>query len=412
MKLDRRHFLHASTSAVALGGFSNLAAEDIKPKNPYLLGNFGPVREEVTAEKLKVIGSLPKDLNGLYVRNGPNPQFDPKGAYHWFEGDGMLHGVHLCEGQASYRNRYIQTEGWKLEHKEGKQVYSSMLERPDMKKVLVGQNPFKNAANTALVRHAGKCLALYEAGLPHEIHLPDLATVGEYDFAAKLEGPMTAHPKVDPETGELLGFCYTTKNAAYYYHIDAKGVLTDTRKIELKHPVMMHDFAITKKYAIFFDFPQIFSMERAFVGKSPWHFDKDQPSRFGFLPRNSKPDTPVKWFEAKTGFMFHSLNAYEEGDSVVLIGCRYPAFPGALELSDNAKSEALNPVLYCWKFNFQNGKVSEEILDDYTSEMPRINESFIGKSARFGYTASGRRICHGDSQARFHQEIGRKPQVR
>jgi carotenoid cleavage dioxygenase-like enzyme len=208
MSWNRRDFLHSSSLvAVPLLMHPGARADQPKnaPKNQFLSGNFAPIREEFTEDKLKIVGEIPKELDGLFVRNGPNPQFDPIGAYHWFEGDGMLHGIHLQDGQASYRNRFIRTEGYQAEKKAGKAIFTSVLEMPDMKKVMSGQNPFKNAANTNIVWHAGRCFALYEAGEPYQIKLPELETIGPELFGGQLKHPVAAHPKTDPLTGELLG---------------------------------------------------------------------------------------------------------------------------------------------------------------------------------------------------------------
>src|SRR5439155_24692448 len=134
--------------------------------NPFLKNEFAPVHEEVTADKLKVVGTLPKELDGMYVRNGPNPQFPPRNNYHWFDGDGMLHGVRLRDGKASYRNRYVRTEGWAEERKAGRALYTGLSTAPDFARIAAGKDGFKNAANTALVWHGGKLLALWEGGAP------------------------------------------------------------------------------------------------------------------------------------------------------------------------------------------------------------------------------------------------------
>ncbi len=234
--------------------------------NPFLDGNFAPVREEVTADNLKIIGELPSDLSGMFVRNGPNPQWQPKGQYHWFDGDGMLHGVRIANGKASYRNRYVRTKGWQIEHQQGKAVWSGMLEPPQM------DNPhgaYKNVANTALVWHAGEFLALWEGGTPHAIKLPDLDTYGEYTYNSKLQSAFTAHPKVDPVTGEMMFFGYSFAPPYLHYStVSAEGELLKTVPIELPMGVMMHDFAITANYTIFMDLPMTFNPMRMQKGET------------------------------------------------------------------------------------------------------------------------------------------------
>jgi len=139
------------------------------PAHPFLQGNFAPVHKEITADNLPVISTLPPELDGLFVRNGPNPQFPPLKHYHWFTGDGMLHGVRLQGGRVSYRNRYVRTQGWKDEYAAGKALYPSFAIDPlSVIVASVLKNRFhhrpasKNPANTALVWHDGRLLALWE----------------------------------------------------------------------------------------------------------------------------------------------------------------------------------------------------------------------------------------------------------
>ncbi|HMO35449.1 MAG TPA: carotenoid oxygenase family protein, partial [Gemmatales bacterium] len=288
MSLHRRHFLHQALTGTAFlhpGLFVWASVKEAPVGHQFLQGNYGPVQEEITVEALRVIGEIPRELDGLYIRNGPNPFIKPTGPYHWFEGDGMLHGVRLADGKASYRNRYVRTEGYTREKQAGKKLYTGILEMPDWKEILQGKNPYKNAANTALVWHAKKLLALYEAGKPHAIEVPSLETEGIYDFQGQLKANFTAHPKVDPVTGEMLAFCYLPQTTALFYQVDPSGALTATTTIQLQKSSMMHDFAVTPNYAIFFELPQTFTMTRAISGKPPWYFDPQLPARFGVLSR-------------------------------------------------------------------------------------------------------------------------------
>src|SRR5215212_4790103 len=231
--------------------------------NLFLQGNFSPVREEITADNLTVIGKLPPEMDGMFVRNGPNPQFPPIKNYHVFEGDGMLHGVHIREGRASYRNRYIRTPYWKAENAAGRALYGSFLDPPSVTALLrLGRNwlkrlpLMKNTANTALVYHDGRLLALWEGGEPHEIQVPGLDTVCPYTYSGGLKHQFTAHPKVDPATGEMLFFGYSPfKPSVQYSVVNAQGQIISTTTIDVPRPVMMHDFAVTPRHTLFMDLP-------------------------------------------------------------------------------------------------------------------------------------------------------------
>jgi carotenoid cleavage dioxygenase-like enzyme len=351
--------------------------------NPYLDGNFAPVHKEITTDTLKVIGELPPDLSGMFVRNGPNPQWTPIGQYHWFDGDGMLHGVRISNGKATYRNRYVQTRGWKIEHEAGKAVWSGLLE-PSQK-----NNPHnfsKNTANTALIWHAGQFLALWEGGAPHEIQVPNLDTIGEYTYNGKLKSSFTAHPKVDPVTGEMMFFGYSFAPPYVQYSVvSASGELLRTVPIDLPMGVMMHDFAITENYTIFMDLPLTFSPQRAQKGEPAIMFERQRPSRFGIVPRHGD-NSNVRWFESPPCFVFHTLNAYEEGDEVVLIACRMNSTTiFGLPQDTHADPQGNIPRLYQWRFNLVTGAVREEMLDDVPTEFPRVNENFLGRQTRYGY---------------------------
>ncbi|MEA5551279.1 carotenoid oxygenase family protein [Anabaena cylindrica UHCC 0172] len=349
--------------------------------NPYLDGNFAPVHQEITTDSLKVIGELPPYLSGIFVRNGPNPQHSPIGQYHWFDGDGMLHGVQISNGKATYRNRYVHTRGWNIEHEAGKAVWSGMLEPPQM------DNPYgpgKNTANTALVWHAGQFLAVWEGGAPHNIRLPNLETISEYTYNNQLVSPFTAHPKVDPVTGEMMFFGYSFSPPYLQYSVvSAQGELLKTVPIDIPMGVMMHDFAITENYTIFMDLPLTFSPERMQKGEPMMMFENQRPSRFGIVPRHGD-NSNIRWFETPSCFIFHTLNAYEDQDEVVLIACRMSSTNVLMSQSTDPTADI--PLLHRWRFNLSTGVVKEEMLDDVPAEFPRINENFLGRKTQYGYT--------------------------
>ncbi|MBD2438356.1 carotenoid oxygenase family protein [Nostoc sp. FACHB-110] len=348
--------------------------------NPYLDGNFAPVRQEITTENLQVIGELPPEISGMFVRNGPNPQWSPIGHYHLFDGDGMLHGVRINNGKATYCNRYVQTQKWQAEHEAGKAILNGLLEPPQQNHLDIS----RNTANTALVWHDGQLLATWEGGAPYAIQTPDLKTIGEYTYNGKLTSAFTAHPKVDPITGEMIFFGYSFAPPYLQYGIvSAAGELLWTVPIEIPTAVMMHDFAITENYTIFMDLPLTCRPERMQQGLPILMFERDHPSRFGILPRHGD-NSKIRWFESPSCYVFHTLNAYEQGDEVVLIACRMSS-TSLLSVSDLNDPDANIPRLHQWRFNLTTGSVSESKLDDMAGEFPRVNENFLGRQTRYGY---------------------------
>ncbi len=277
----------------------------------HLQGNFAPVHEEQTAFDLEVQGAIPPELRGLCLRNGPNPRSGE--SPHWFFGDGMVHGVALADGKAQwYRNRWVRTRPY-LEGGE-----SAILVQPDGS---VDRTVAK--ANTNIVGHAGRILALVESSFPTEM-TRELETVGLHDFGGKLTTAMTAHPKLCPVTGEMHFFGYGFGPPYLTYHCaNAAGELIQSEVIEVPGPTMMHDFAITERHVIFMDLPVVFDPERAMQGTMPYAWSDDYGARLGIMPRGGD-SAQVRWFEIEPCYVFHPLNAHAEGDEVVLDVARYP----------------------------------------------------------------------------------------
>ena len=329
----------------------------------WLTGNFAPVKEERSFTDLKVTGEIPRDLNGLYVRNGANP---PSGmSMDWFLGCGMLHGVELSDGKANwYRNRYVQTP--LLEEEMPSAESRSKLEN--------------SIANTHVIGHAGKILALAELSLPIEVSR-DLETVGPYRFGGELNGNMTAHPKVCPETGELLFFGYSMRPPFLkYYRASATGELVQEEEISVKGGTMMHDFCITRNNVVFMDLPIVFDAAARAAGGLGIRFDEDYGARMGVMPRDGKSEE-VTWFEIEPCYVYHALNAYEDGDEIVVEGCRLVGYM----TKDMVKLPI--PTLHRWRLNMRTGHVSETQIDDRGVDFPRVPDAKIGQHHQFGYFA-------------------------
>lgn len=323
----------------------------------WMQGNYGPIRDELTVEDLPVEGEIPAALRGSYLRNG----FNPPGAvpFHWFFGAGMVHGFEIADGRVSYRNRYIRTP---------------YLEQ-DMDLMSAMGDLRASPANTNIVRHAGRLLALEEAHLPWQIDA-ELATVGSVDFDGALTTPMTAHPKICPVTGEMLFFGYQFLSEPYltYHRVDPEGRLVQSEIIDIPRPVMMHDFTITEHYTIFFDLPIVFALEHG-----GFKFDRDAGGRIGVMPRNGS-NADVTWYDVEPCTVFHALNSYERGDEIVIQVCRARSIMegGMDDLGDQA-------TLWQWTIDRVAGTVTEEQLDDRPGDFPRIDDRRVGQPARYGY---------------------------
>jgi carotenoid cleavage dioxygenase-like enzyme len=351
--------------------------------NPYLEGNFAPVRHEVTARagELKVTGSIPVELNGRYLRNGPNPAGTPEpSTYHWFTGDGMVHGIRLGDGQARwYRNRWVRSGP--VAAQLGEQVPTGTGDVP-----VHGGLDF--GSNTNVIGHAGRTFTLVEAGaVPYELG-DELETIGRCDFGGTLAGGYTAHPKRDPLTGELFAVSYYWGwgNDVEVTVIDTGARVRSARRVAMGGPVSVHDTAITQKWIVLLDLPVLFDLERAAAGTSfPYRWFDDYQARIGLLPRDGD-STDVIWHDIDPCYVFHPMNAYDEpgGDGVVLDVSRHASMFRTHLLGPNEGA----PTLERWHLDGHGGQVKEERLDDRGQEFPRIDERRIGLPYRYGYSVA------------------------
>lgn len=359
------------------------------PADPFLSGAWAPVVDELDVAELNVTGAIPETLTGSYLRNGPNPQFAPLGKYHLFDGDGMLHAVAFEGGRARYRNKWIESAALRVERREGRALYGGLSEFAIPSPELVAEGGMmKNTANTHVVGHAGRAFALMEAAPPTEIDMA-LSTLGEFDFGGKLVGPMTAHPKIDPVTGELVFIGYNPFPPYLRVHVaDAAGALVRTVEVDIPGPVMMHDFAISSRYVVIFDLPAVFDVKAMLEGGSGIRWEPEQGARIGVLDR-SDLDAPPRWFDMEPFWMFHILNAFDDGDAVVVDGCRTDRLNTSF--GDDAPTQARPPVLHRWRLDLATGTVTEQQLDDRPGDFPRLNDDHAGADARYGYVAHAER---------------------
>jgi carotenoid cleavage dioxygenase-like enzyme len=339
-------------------------SEARQEKAPFWLrDNFAPTFEERTETDLKVIGQIPESLKGTLLRNGANPQSGESA--HWFLGNGMLHGVRIEAGEAKwYRNRYVKTP---------------LYLKPDGD-VMDGLGDMTmSAANTNVIQHAGKIMALEEGHWPFVVS-NELETIGPNSYEGKLQGAMTAHPKICPETGELLAFSYgMTAPYLTYLRASASGELLQTEQITVPGATMIHDFNVTRNFVIFMDLPAVWNFEGMATTGLPILWDESYGARLGVMPRNGGNDDVV-WYEINPCYVFHPLNAYENGDKIVIDVCR---------MDDTMKpGSSAPPMLYRWVIDQTSGRVTETQLDDRVVDFPRVADNVVGLKHQYGYCAA------------------------
>jgi carotenoid cleavage dioxygenase len=341
--------------------------------NLFLDGPFAPVKAEVTEQQLVVSGELPTDLNGLYVRNGPNPlkQPNPK-KHHWFVGDGMVHGLRLQGGKALwYRNRWVG--GNKL-HKA--------LGRP-----IIGGQPrgIFDTVNTNVYAHAGRIWASVEAG-PVPIQLSnELTSVrhGLFDSASTL--PFSAHPHLDPISGDLHAVCYdaTKLNKLFYVRVHKGGQVDKVVTIPVKHGPMVHDCAITRTQVVVMDLPVTFSFWEILKRSTfPYVWNPKHPARVGLLPRNGDADD-IRWLDVDPCYVFHACNAYDLPDGSVVMDVI--AHKHMFDTSRVGPEADTAPAFERWTLPANGQRVIREVLSNRSQEFPRLNETLVGQPYRYAY---------------------------
>jgi carotenoid cleavage dioxygenase len=342
-----------------------------QPENPYLEGNYGPVHEEVTAFDLPVTGELPADLSGRLLRIGPNPVVpaDPA-TYHWFTGTGMVHGVRIRDGRAEwYRNRFVRADD--VVAARGGPATPGPRRTMDF------------APNTNVIGHAGDTFAIVEAGALPMLLSYELDTLARSDFGGTLGDAFTAHPKTDPVTGELHAISYYWEHERLQYQV----VGTDGRvrhRVDVPVPgrPMVHDMGLTERYAILMDLPVTFSLDAAMAGASfPYRWDPAYGARVGLLPREGGAEEIV-WCELPGScYVFHPVNAYDDGERVVMDVARHATMFAEDVLGP---SDAV-PQLYRWTIDPATRRVSAQLLDERGQEFPRHDERLVARRHRYAY---------------------------
>ncbi len=358
-----------------------------QPINPYLSGNFAPVHGEDDFD-LEIEGQIPADLAGAFYRNGPNPQFAPRGDYHWFGGDGMIHGFFVEGGKVRYRNRFVRTPKWRAENAAGTALFGTFGNPMTSDPSVIGQD--SGVANTNIVWHAGKLMALEEGHMPTELDPITLETRGYLD---DYRGRVTAHPKLDPETGEMVWFGYSVGDMPFsktvsYGVTNAAGEVVRRDDFEAPYASMVHDFLTTRGHVLFPILPLTGSLERAMKGQMPYAWEPEKGAFVGVMARNAGVET-IRWFEVDACYVFHPMNAWEEGTRIFADVMEYPVAP-LFPRADGGRSENTAARLVRWTIDLagQSNQIKREPLDDMAGEFPRFDERRAGLSYRHGWFAA------------------------
>jgi carotenoid cleavage dioxygenase len=363
-------------------------------RHPYMTGPFTPNFDEVDAVELEVIGTVPKRLDGVYLRNTQNPVHQPRGTYHPFDGDGMLHLLSFRRGEVEYRNRFIRTKGFEQEQAAGRALYAGLIDKPALaeRPGWGARGGLRDTAATDVIVHAGSALAtFYQCGEPYRLDARTLATKGTSSWGERVlaDGGISAHPKVCPRTGDLLFFNYS-KRAPYmhYGEVDRHDRLVHYVPVPLPGPRLPHDMCFTENHAILDDFPLHWDEALLAQGKHKLTYDERRPTRFAVVPRRHAPQDGIRWFEASPTYVLHWLNAWEKGDEIVMHGY-HQATPMPRAGYDNGGEtlgpERYGPTLHEWRLDLRSGRTTERRLDDRLLEFGTINATHWGRPYRYSY---------------------------
>ena len=351
------------------------------PNNIFLRGIWEPLPFECDINDPIVIGEIPKELNGTFYRNGPNPQYVYSENYHMFEGDGMIHAITFQHGHVKYKNRWIRTEKFLAERKARKSLFGGMRDFGVQDESV--KNCSRSTSNTNVIWHHNHLLALNEGSLPFDIDRNDIAKGDIYTFNQLLDRTMMAHPKIDPVNGELLFYSYFGPDFRYFI-ADKNGKINYQNTLAMPFKCMMHDFAITENFSIFPLFPLTWDFQRIQRRETVFKWEPHLNTRFAIMPRFGN-DSDVIWFEDQAALGFHVINAWEEADKIILEMVVMDDIPqDVIAFADD--NITYKNYFTRWIFDLSRRKITKERLDKINVEFPRIDERFTGRNNRYAYT--------------------------
>lgn len=364
------------------------------PETPEFSGAlYRPSRVESDVTDLEIEGSLPAAIRGAFYQVSPDPQYPPLlGQDIFFNGDGMISAFFFENGRVSLRRRYVKTERLLAQRREGRSLNGIYRNSYSNDPLAAANN---TTANTTVLKHNGVLLAMKEDALPYAMDPQTLETLGVHDWNGQItSATFTAHPKIDPATGNLLAFSYEAKGDGTpdmaYFEISPDGTLLHEIWFKAPYAAMVHDCAVTPNYIVLPFIPLTVDVERMKRGGQHFQWQPDLPQLFAVLPRRGSA-SDVRWFKGPVnGFQGHTLNAFEENglihvDMPVTGGNIFYFFPQ--EDGFVPSPETLSSSLHRWTFDLTatSDFVEPRPLNDYPCEFPRVDDRYIGQPYAHGF---------------------------
>lgn len=362
---------------------------------PYLQGNYAPIDEErdFDESQLRVEGEIPASLVGAYMRDGANVAFQPNHYVYPLDGDGMVHAVYFNNGHVHYKNRWVQTSHLKTERKFGRTIYGSVGKLMEVPQEVIDAggepNPVRNTANTNVLYHGGKLVAMWEGGFPHLLN-NDLSTVGLYDYEGALQpgDALTAHPKVCPDTGQLISCTQRWDSPNYWVQIfDAHAKHLKTIPVSFERKGIIHDLQITENYVVIFYAPAFHSLERAMKGENPFMWEPELGTKVIVIPRDGNSENRV--FETDAFFSWHFCNGFERDGKIIIDYVWINSIPFTQAQGTGVEKQPRR--MHRMTLDPSTMSVNDEEFSDVFCEFSRVDERRMGKDYRYGFAASSNR---------------------
>lgn len=363
------------------------------PKSPTFMTIDEPFRFEGELFDLEVEGEIPAELDGTFYRVGPDQQFPPKmGDANPFNGDGIVTAFRFKNGHVDLQHRYVRTHRFNAERAARRGLFGDY------------RNPFtddtsvkgiqRTVSNTNVVPHNGILLAMKEDGPPYAMDPYTLETKELWDWNGQMTATtFTAHPKIDPHSGDLVGYAYAAKGEASkdiaYYTFDKHGKKTREIWFQGPHAAMIHDCGISENYIVLPIIPQLMDLERIKRGGILFQWESTVDQVYVVIPRNGDAKD-IRYFRARNAFPGHVINAFDEGGKVyldlpVVNDNVFWFFPDAKGETPAPQTLRTQIVRWCFDMNSKSNTPTAKVISAISAEFPHVDDRYIGRPYRYAF---------------------------
>ncbi len=368
---------------------SGLLNAGVRPGGPQLY------RLEADVRNIEVEGKIPADLNGAFYRTGPDAQFPLHPGNIPFDGEGHASMWRIQDGRVHYRSRFVRNDRYVAQEKAGRLLFP-MYRNPTLDDPGV-RGLSRSTANTHVIHHRNLLLALKEDSPPAALNPFTLETLHpNYTFDGQLQSAsFTAHPKIDSETGDLLGFGYEAKgfgsDDVNIFQVTPQGRMVWQAWIKVPYVSLIHDFAVTQRHIVFYVVPMQFDAERIRNGGIHWSWNAGQPTWFGVMRRGGD-GKDLRWFRGPERCSTHVMGAWSDGEKVFVDVemSAYNPFP-FIPMRDGSRWDPVKGSSRITRLSVDlaNKSVSnydiEVLYPNYLGGLPRQDDRYHTVPYRYGF---------------------------